>query len=262
MLGFAAVEEAASRLAAISLSQVLTADCLDRIDTKFLMPIGLVPDLLQRCAPEYQVLEVNQKRLCRYRTQYFDTAELLLYHSHHAGRTPRHKVRVRTYLETNQEYLEVKLKTNKGRTRKSRVRLRNAAAIPFERLHGQDFFGVAAVVSPVQLRQVVTVTYTRITLVSATALERVTLDLGLEFSSEAGSQSYPGLVIAELKQARNGRSCFQGTMKAMGVRNTTVSKYCLGVISLYEQVKKNRYKRILYRIQRMGEHHVAPASGQ
>ena len=123
----AAIEAAARALTPVSLGELGEAALLDRVDTKFLLPASLVPEILRRCAPCYRALEVNCARLCRYSTLYFDTADLAFYHAHHAGHARRRKVRVRTYVDTGDRYLEVKLRTNKGRTTKSRVLVRGGA---------------------------------------------------------------------------------------------------------------------------------------
>ena len=106
------------------------------------------------------------------------------------------------------------------------------------------------------LREVVTVDYTRLTLVSpagAAAAERVTLDLLLTFAAEDSTLSYPGVVVAEVKQARHRRSCFLDTMRELGLRAGSVSKYCLGVASLHARAKKNRYLPILNRLRRTAD---------
>src|SRR5262245_48399908 len=118
-----ALAELAQRFEPLSLDQVGSATLLDRVDTKFLVPLSAVPQLIDGLADQYRALQVNGTRLGRYSTRYFDTPELALYHAHHAGRLPRYKVRVRSYLESREQYLEVKLKNNKGRTLKDRTTL-------------------------------------------------------------------------------------------------------------------------------------------
>ena len=48
---------------------------------------------------------------------------MTLYHDHHNGKLNRYKVRRRRYIDTDTEFLEVKLKNNKKRTIKSRIKL-------------------------------------------------------------------------------------------------------------------------------------------
>lgn len=42
-----------------------------------------------------------------------------MYRMHHCGKKVREKIRVRTYLDTNDTFLEIKNKNNHGRTKKS-----------------------------------------------------------------------------------------------------------------------------------------------
>jgi hypothetical protein len=244
----AAIERAAAGLAAIPLDGLGTAALMDRVDTKFVLPVHLVPDVLHRCAGRYRALAVGGLRLCRYGTLYFDTADLAFYHAHHAGRATRRKIRVRSYLDAGEHYLEVKLRTNRGRTRKSRVPVADASSRALAQLDGPAFRDVLDPGAAPALREVVRVRYTRLTLVHAEAAERVTLDLRLAFASDAGAASYPGVVVAEVKQGRRDRSWFLDVMRALGQREESLSKYCLGVASLDAHAKKNRYKRLLSRL--------------
>jgi len=53
----------------------------------------------------------------------------------------------------------------------------------------------------------------------------------------------PGVAIAEVKQEGFDRqSDFIQQMRGMGVRPSGFSKYCMGVASLYDEVKKNNFK--------------------
>ncbi len=51
----------------------------------------------------------------------FDTPEFELFRWHHAGGRNRYKVRARQYVESRYTFLEVKHKTNKQHTVKSRL---------------------------------------------------------------------------------------------------------------------------------------------
>lgn len=44
-----------------------------------------------------------------------------MYRMHHCGKKVREKIRVRTYLDTNDTFLEIKNKNNHGRTKKKRI---------------------------------------------------------------------------------------------------------------------------------------------
>jgi hypothetical protein len=262
-----ALVAAAAPLDGVSLAELGTAALMERVDTKFLLPAALAPEAVRRCGAWYHALEVNGRRPCGYRTTYYDTADLALYHAHHAGRGTRRKVRVRTYLATGERYLEVKLRTNGGRTVKSRLRVPDGRADVLAHPDARPLLDPVlrpagpshAARSPGELREVVEVDYTRLTLVGRDGAERVTLDLLLAFATDDGAASFPGVAIAEVKQARHGRSCFLAAMRALGCRPVSISKYCLGVASLHDGAKKNHYKPLLHRIRTVADTHARTA---
>jgi hypothetical protein len=248
----ASVSRAAAHFQSISLHQLGEAALMDRVDTKFLLPTWQLPGVLEHLTGRYRVLEVNGRRLSRYNTRYFDTSDLKLYHDHHSGRAHRHKVRVRSYVDSESRFLEVKLKTNKARTLKARMSLAHDALSPMERLEAERFLGFESGVSPADLTEAVVVDYSRLTLVRNDAPERITLDLMLTFTRRDRIHSYPGVAIAELKQARRGDSPFAEAMRELRIRQGGLSKYCLGVATLEPSVKKNRFKEGIRRLEKTG----------
>ena len=245
------VARVVARFEPISLGELGTAALMSRFDTKYAFAATLLPDMLERCAATYQVLEVSSRRFFHYRTQYFDTGDLRFYHAHHRGRANRHKVRVRSYVDSAESFLEVKTKSNKDRTTKIRIRLPDGAA-PLEPLQREPFSHLGRLVAAASLREVVTVDYTRVTLVRSTAAERVTIDTMLTFSGAERATAYPALAIAEVKQHERGRSPFRELMRELRIRSASLSKYCLGVMSLVPDVKRNRFKFVFNRVERIG----------
>jgi hypothetical protein len=254
-----AVEGAAAALDGIALDALGAAALMDRVDTKFLLPAGIVADVLRHCDARYRALDVEGRRVCRYHTTYFDTPALDLYHAHHAGRATRRKVRLRTYVDSGESYLEVKLRTGSGRTTKSRLCVPGDPAAALAHPGAPALLDAGALPSPRELREVVDVDYLRLTLVGRDAAERVTLDMMLGFATRDGAASYPGIVVAEVKQERHGRSCFLSAMREFGCRPGSISKYCLGVVSLDARAKTNRYRPVLLRIHETSRRHVLHA---
>jgi hypothetical protein len=85
--------------------------------------------------------------------------------------------------------------------------------------------------------------YTRITIVSKHRAERVTIDLDLAFVRDGQRVAIPDIVVAEVKYGglRQG-SEFVRLMRKYHARDTSFSKYCMGVSLLYPEVKHNRFK--------------------
>ena len=118
---------------------------------------GEMPKLAKKCinswkkyCPDYEIIEWNEDNFDVFSVQYikqayeagkyafvsdyarfwvlynfgglyFDTDDYEMYRMHHAGRTVREKIRVRTYLDSLDTFLEVKNKNNHGRTKKKRI---------------------------------------------------------------------------------------------------------------------------------------------
>ena len=79
--------------------------------------------LLEKMQAFYKVLEVNGERIQTYRSLYFDTEDRKFYIDHHNSRVNRNKIRFREYVSSGLTFLEVKLKNNKGKTIKKRIKV-------------------------------------------------------------------------------------------------------------------------------------------
>ena len=238
------------RFDAIHLSEMDHVKLLRRTDTKYLMSEEQLSRALAHLADYYRVLEVGGRRLQHYQTLYFDTQDLSLYQQHHSDRRNRYKVRERAYVDSDLAFLEIKHKVNANTTVKSRMQTRELRpqiardAEPF--LHAHYPYQVEAL-EPKLLN-----TFERITLVSKHSVERITIDVGLRFLWNGADVSLAGIAIAEVKQdGFSNDSAFVQQMRALGVRPTGFSKYCIGVSMLYPEVKHNRFKPQLNHIDRL-----------
>jgi hypothetical protein len=238
---FAYIRQQAADFEPISLDKMDSVKLLNRTDAKFLIPLEIFSVILTDLLPHYRILEVNGLRLADYETLYFDTKSLQLYHEHQSGRLNRYKIRQRNYVQSNLIFTEVKFKNNKGRTIKTRVRQQ---VLPGEMMddHVCNFLQCQTPFKVTDLQPVLWVDYTRLTLVSTTTAERLTLDLNLTFRNDKMSKNYAPVVIAEVKQESLKHSFFLDLMKKYKLREGSISKYCLGIISLYHHVKYNRFK--------------------
>jgi hypothetical protein len=213
---------------------------MNRMDTKYVFPQSQLPQLLEELKDNYKVLDVNGQRVSRYESLYFDTQNFDLYHNHHRGKTNRHKVRYRKYVESDLNFFEIKFKSNKGRTIKSRVKqeeIRNSIQDKAEKLLEKK-----TQLHSSELEPKFWVNYSRITLVNKHAPERVTIDVDLHFQKDDATRHMNDLVIAEVKQDRSGRSPFVKLMQKNHIRSGSVSKYCFGVLSFYKDIKQNNFK--------------------
>lgn len=246
-----AIAAAAAKFRTLPLEDLGCAELMDRMDRKFLVPAALMPGILEDLSDRYRVLEVCGRRLSRYSTRYFDTPDLAMYHAHHSGRTRRYKVRVRRYVDSEVGYLEVKLKGHQGRTVKARVPLDGRS--PMERLAEERILGVTDQMPAAGLHEAMVVEYTRLTLVRNDLAERITLDLMLTFSHGDKRRAFPGVVVAEVKQSGRGASPFVDAMRALNLREGSLSKYCAGIATLEPAAKSNRFRPALRRLYAVGD---------
>ncbi len=233
----------------ISLSQMDDVKLMNRTDTKFVFKSELLPHILEELSGHYRVLEVANSRMSRYETLYYDTDDFKLYLDHQNGKLNRYKIRFRRYVDSGTGYFEIKFKNNKGRTIKERIR-RDIADGGIEE-------GIKRLIKynthldPEALSPKIWVNYTRITLVCISSRERLTLDINLDVKNEMTDKQFPDIVIAEVKQDASSRSPFLDMMKQRHIRKFSISKYCLAVMSLHEQVKKNNFKPKLLKLNKL-----------
>jgi hypothetical protein len=255
----AARAELVGRFEPISLGELGSAALLDRVDTKFLVPLPAVPQLLSDLNGNYRALEVEGTRVGRYHTRYFDTPDLALYHAHQAGRLPRYKVRVRSYLESREQYLEVKLKNNKGRTVKSRRAL-GAGEGTLDLVRRETRSELEGTLPTATLQETLTAEFSRVTLVRRDAPERLTIDVGLSFERGPAGRAVSGAAIVEIKQLRHGPADGRDALRSLFLRDGTVSKYCLGVALLEPTANMNRFTPLLTALERISREHALPLS--
>lgn len=243
------IKEILSGFSPITLEEIGNAALMDRMDTKFVFPALHLPGILHDMGPEYRVLEVNGVRTPRYETIYYDTPEFFHFQQHHTGHLVRYKVRMRRYLESDDAFMEIKFKNNHGRTIKKRIPVEcsreeitaKVRAFVESRTHNE---GIA-------LEPKLQVCFSRITLIDQSETERITMDFGLEYSNDKNKHSFEPLIIAEVKQGCRSHSHFVRLMRDRQIRRFTISKYCLGVISLYSHLKHNRFKPKLRQLNKL-----------
>ena len=243
----------------ISLEQMSGVKLMNRIDTKFVMSRTMLPTLLSMAQADYSVQEIAGKRTGEYDTVYYDTETLDMYIRHHDRQLVRQKIRVRTYVESKLYFLEIKRKNNKGRTKKKRIALPNTSLTPDmigqgkEPVRVDDFIAKKSRYTYEQISPRIRTSFTRITLVNHAQTERLTIDFDLAFTNlRSGTNvTYPELVIVELKRDGNISSPMINIMLNLRVHPLKISKYCIGTALTTPDVKQNRFKPKIHRLQKM-----------
>jgi hypothetical protein len=241
------------RFPSYALHELSKANLMNRFDTKYLLPLYFLPEMLTQLQLDYSILEIDNRRIFTYQNTYFDTDNFQLYHMHHNGKLNRFKVRHRQYLETQTDFLEVKFKNNHRKTIKTRMKISVAPnKVMTEEMTDflqQQLSGTI----PTSLYPKQLVRYQRITLANEQLEERVTLDFCLWFqpTGEEFLYALDGIFIAELKQARKNRaSPLFELMRRNNIKPLSFSKYCMGCcLTYFDRLKVNNFKPKLLKLQ-------------
>lgn len=243
------IKDSVQKFPAISLDDMNSVALLKRTDTKFVINKADLNTILSKIENHYKVLEIDGNRLMTYSSLYFDTKDKAFYHDHHNGKINRTKIRIRKYIESNLCFLEIKQKDGKGNTNKSRIRI-------------PDFETKLSETSTAFIRETTCKkynllpslwnTFTRITLVSLVHQERITIDLNVQYTINQIRKKYDDLVIVELKQKRfNRQSKLVEALKSKHINPYSISKYCIGMIHMYTDLKYNLFKRKVLKLNKI-----------
>lgn len=229
---------------------------MNRIDTKYLFSVSKLPELLLSIRSEYKALEIEKIRKFSYKTVYFDTPELHFYNQHVTGKLNRSKVRIRTYESNGLTFLEVKQKSNKGRTSKSRLEKEPGDMNHIEQ--SRLFLNELISSNTEKLKAVINTGFTRITLVNFEKSERITIDYNLVWNNLKGETvNMPFLAIAEIKSEKStSQSPFFSQLKKQGVRSTGFSKYAMGMAIVNGAPKQNNLKPKLLLIKKIRDEFI------
>jgi VTC domain len=238
----------------ITLLEMDDVELMNRVDTKFIIGISMLPQLLKKAAEDYRILEIGGSRMNNYSTVYFDTSTYDMYMMHHNGKLNRLKIRMRSYVNSDLYFLEIKRKTNKGKTSKRRIAISSSCfnAMGFGTLELQ-FVTTRTPFHPTSLIAQMQDSFQRITLVDKNMTERVTIDTSMVFKSIPSGvyQDVEGLVIIEMKQAGFYPSNFGAYLHELHVLPGSLSKYCLGMVLVNPNLKSNQFKRKLRKIYKL-----------
>ena len=236
--------------APISLEDMREIRLMNRIDTKFVTTFPVLLQLLEMAKDDYWAQEIDGERNLAYQTTYFDTLDYNMYYVHQSGHTNRQKLRFRTYVSSNLQFMEVKTKNNHGRTKKKRMKVVDTDITDSEKL---NFLQEHLRYNPDELRPAIANSFNRITLVNKGKTERLTIDTDLQFNNlVTGTKRNMGkLVIVELKRDGLCYSPVLEMLRQLRVFPHGFSKYCMGSALTNDELKVNRFKQKLRDVERI-----------
>jgi hypothetical protein len=227
----------------ISLDEMSGVKLMNRKDVKYIINASMISLIIRRLKNDYHIQEIGNKRVADYNTIYLDTRDLEFYNTHMNGKLNHLKMRIRSYVESNLSFLEIKRKSNKGRTRKARIIFNVNEGLKKGR--AADFINETSGFIAGDLLPVLENNFKRLTLVNNNKTERITIDFNISFKNCLNEKydSISDLAIIEIKQDRFSESLMHKYLSDLRIKKSGISKYCLGIAMTSDQVKKNLYKR-------------------
>ena len=239
-----------SRYEPISLEEMSGIRLMNRIDTKFVTTLPVLLRLLEMAQEAYWAQEIDGERNMKYDTTYFDTNRFDMFYVHQSGHTNRQKLRFRTYVSSNLQFMEVKTKNNHGRTKKKRMKVTDMNLDEQEKL---DFIQEHLKYERADLIPAIRNNFDRITLVNKAKTERLTIDSNLQFFNlVSGVNKHMGdLVIVELKRDGLCYSPVLEMLRQLRVFPHGFSKYCMGSALTNDGLRVNRFKPKLIDVEKI-----------
>ena len=236
----------------ISLDEMSGIKLMNRTDTKFVTNKAKLAQLLELTQGQYFAQQIEGSRIANYQTTYWDTPWHRFFLEHHNGRAPRQKIRVRTYLDSDMTFLEVKTKNNHGRTKKKRSTVPSQERQDVVDAGGSEFTQKLTGATFDDILPTVQNQFQRITLVNYGKTERLTIDFNVAFHNyETEHDAQTGqLVIIELKRDGNVFSPVLDLLRQLRIKPSGFSKYCIGSVMTNASLKNNLFKEKLVRIRK------------
>lgn len=258
------MEQILNRFETISLAEMGGVKLMNRTDTKFVTTVQKLLDLLSEASDDYFVQEIDGKLVAPYYTLYFDTDSCDMFRAHHNGKLNRQKLRVRSYVDSQLSFMEVKTKNNHGRTRKTRLTFDgfDRDILSDERLLdgctdcGFDcgnFLTSSLWYAPDVMSGKIENSFNRVTLVNKAKTERLTIDTSLAFHNIVTGErlGLDGLAIIELKRDGMVASPVLEMLRRHRIKPMGFSKYCMGMALTDSTLRQNRFLPRLARVEKM-----------
>lgn len=239
----------------ISLEEMDNVSLLNRIDTKYVVSVKDLSVFLKSVESSHRILNINNQSVQTYETYYYDTSDMKMYVAHHNKKANRFKIRTRQYIESNLFFLEIKNKSNKGKTVKKRIKLLTNS-IENNKKASQFIFEKSPYVQS-KLSAVLGNTFQRITLVDNALTERLTIDVDLKAWEVINSKNNVHLsevAIIELKRDSNSIADTHKRLLNLRIKSMGFSKYAIASSILFSgRIKNNNFKKKQRRVYKLSD---------
>jgi len=244
------MEELLRQFSPITLAEMSGVKLMNRTDTKFVTTMPRLMELLSMALGDYYAQDIDGERNMLYDTTYFDTTDFAMYREHQFGHTGRQKIRFRTYVSSNLQFMEVKTKNNHGRTKKKRIEVADMDLTAPEK---QAFLAAHLRFDASTLVPHMHNYFRRVTLVNRAKTERLTIDTSLQFHNclTGHDRDMGPLVVVELKRDGQVFSPVLEMLRRLHIHPHGFSKYCMGAAMTNESLPVNRFKPKLGDVERI-----------
>lgn len=219
----------------------------NRKEFKFLLPLNIIPDLLEFLKSDYFLITEDGNPVHKYRTLYFDTDDFKFFNLHRQGKYNRIKIRIREYktLQVN-SFMECKRKVKGRHTHKFRVQIENADPNALQQKFILENLAKYNL-QPKDLRNNLTISYDRIFLLSKDRKRRVSIDYDISATSDKAEPTdvIPDYAVLEIKDDNTPKKIINYLKRKHSIRQTRFSKYCVSLCLLEDKIKKNKWKQVL-----------------
>jgi len=225
----------------ILLDQMDQVKLMNRTDTKYWFHYNQLQELLLSIIDNYYLLHIDGQAKLPYTTTYYDTQKNQMYNEHHNGKLNRYKIRRRSYVSSKISFLEIKFKSNKGRTIKSRIPS-EFGSIEFNQKE-DEFLSKYSPYHSNELQPSLINEFSRLTLVNKNFKERCTIDLNLKFQKADKQIDLDNMVIVEIKsEGSASASPLAKALRNYRIKTAGFSKYCVGRTITDTEIKRNAFK--------------------
>ena len=233
----------------IQLEEMSQVKLMNRTDRKYWFNYDQLEYLLKSVSNDYLLLHIDGQSHLPYATTYYDTEKNKMFIDHQNGKLNRYKIRRRSYVASKISFLEVKFKTNKGRTIKKRIPAGYGNILFTEAEY--HFLSKIIPFSCLDLEPSLFNNFTRLTLVNKNFKERCTIDLNLQFENSDRKVSLDQLVIVEIKsEGHSASSSLALALRDHRIKTSGFSKYCIGRTVTDPSLKRNAFKKKIRRIEK------------
>ncbi len=244
------MQEILNQYPPITLEQMSAVKLLNRIDTKYVTTVDRLFLFLEEAKDQYYVQDYYGQKLMPYHTIYLDTPGLDMYMAHQDGKKHRYKVRMRMYENDGTTFIEVKNKSNKGRTKKKRIEI---PGLEYEKGEMREFVSKHVPYDVDTLSPTIENHFNRITLVNKGKTERLTIDVNLKLHNLLNNNTklLDGYTIIELKREGMIESPAIGMLRDLRIEPCGFSKMALGMAMTSPDLKQNMFKMRIHQIEKM-----------